>query len=516
VPQDYKTYPKPFKPNGPVVANIDTLLVPAREYSRPDRLVAWSNGPVLSIFEAGNPKPIATATFPEQPTGCAWMDKDLLVWGETKLSLYKNDGAEMVWAVDMGHLAPIEVIASDQPAAPDAANEQVAINQRLQRRVIINQGQRVLIRQANGVVRLGVPPAPAVKAVVGGPEQIDQVLPVGERILITTTSGRVASVESNSGHLSWQTRLTDRPIDRIVADENFTVIKAEDDAAIRLAVLDTFTGHVRGSKAYPRDSNSFPQNIALSPDGTLVYTLPDRLCLRDLYRPWDQHPIEKVVAPGQATFLGLTQPDQLVISEDRILALTDSGSGDRPGEKFVRLYSLQTGEPVLLKFGENQLDKAWSIGTKSSDVVLRVVGRRVYVIAPDAAICYSLDTPDEHYQMFDQDSGEGMSAQMSFIGQDYLLLLNGGTPPVAPNPAAPNAPPAGAAPPPANQQPAVSPSYTIYAFSRSERNGRESGRLDYSTPISDPAGITSAWQAMDGGLAYLTADHKLHMLIGAK
>jgi hypothetical protein len=504
-PQDYKKYPKPFLPNGPVIANVDALAVPLRDFRRPDRIVAWSSAAALTVYAPGGDKPLGSSQFPEQPRGCAWLDKNLLVWGDTKLALLKDDGATLAWTMDLGRLAPIEVIATDQPAAAVEPPNVAVMNARIRaNNVFIRQGGRVAIRGIQPVA------APAAKAVQGGPEQIEQVLPVGDRILLGTTFGRVGSIDSDSGRLAWQTRLTDRPIDRLLADEDFTVIKAEDDASVHLAVLDTYSGHVRGSRSYRRDTNSYPQNIALSPDGTLVYTLPDRVCLKDLYRPWDQKEIEKQAAPGQASFMGLGGPDQLIISENRILALTDSGTGDRgPGEKFVRLYSLETGEPMMLNVADGQqVEKALSIGSKSPDVVLRVVGPRVYMIAPDAAICYNLENPEDHYQMFDQES-EGMGAQLAFIGQDYLVLLNG-----AGAEAAANAPPAPAVP--RAEQPAISPSYMMYAFSRKPQNGRESGRLDYSTSISSPAGITSSWQPMEGGLVYVTADHKLHMLIGAR
>ena len=228
--------------------------------------------------------------------------------------------------------------------------------------------------------------------------------------------------------------------------------------------------------------------------------------------------VEHAMPAGQASFLNLTAPNQLVICEGRILALTDSGDGNHAGEKFVRIFSLETGEPVVLQFGENQMDKTWSLGTNSMDVSMHVIGRRLFVISPDAAVCYNLDSPDEFYQMFDQDTGEGMSAQISFIGKDYLVLLSGATappPPVQPV-AAPNPPPAPCCACGSAEQAAVSPTYTLYAFSRAEKNGRESGRLDYSTNIANPASITTSWQPMDGGLAYLSADRKMHILIGAK
>jgi hypothetical protein len=58
--------------------------------------------------------------------------------------------------------------------------------------------------------------------------------------------------------------------------------------------------------------------------------------------------------------------------------------------------------------------------------------------------------------------------------------------------------------------------YGLYAFGRYQTAHGESTRLDYPTKIEDAAGIKPSWQAMDGGLVYLTGDRKLHMLIGAK
>src|SRR5205807_3822988 len=104
-----------------------------------------------------------------------------------------------------------------------------------------------------------------------------QVQPVGERVMVTTTTGRLLSDETDGGRIAWQTRLTDRPADRLLANEEFTVLKTSDESTVRLVVLETYTGHIRGTKEFPLQSGSVPQNVALSPDGTLVYTMPDRV-----------------------------------------------------------------------------------------------------------------------------------------------------------------------------------------------------------------------------------------------
>lgn len=524
IPQDPHEYPKPFAATSPTIANVDSLAIALQDFARPDRFVTWSSGPLLAVYAAGTDKPLASShAFPEPAVGCAWLGKDLLVWGATHVAMIKSDGTEMSWQMDLARLASIDVIANDEPAPALPDNNVAAMNNRLliRNRMMINRGGRVIVR--GGMVPPMPIGAPAAKPMHEGPEQIDTVTPVADRILLATTTGRIVSLETDSGRLAWQTRLSDRPVDRLLADGDFTVVKAEDDSTVRLAVLDTFTGHVRGSKSWQRDSNNFPQNLALSPDGTLVYTMPDRICFKDLYRPWDQRAIEKVVTPAQgASFFGLIARDQLIISEGRALAVTDSGEGVRPGEKFVRLYSIETGEPVMLSFSDgSQLEKALSIGTKSPDVTLRMVGPRLFAIAPDAAMCYNLDLPDDHCQIFGQES-EGISAHTAFIGQDYLVILSP-TPPPGGN-AQPNAqvavvmpnPPPALPQPAAPAEPVVAPTWNVYAFRRQTNGGKESGRLDYDVPLTDAAGITSSWQPMDGGLVYLSADHKLHLLLGTK
>jgi hypothetical protein len=230
-----------------------------------------------------------------------------------------------------------------------------------------------------------------------------------------------------------------------------------------------------------------------------------------------------------------TQPDQLLIAEGRILALADDGSG-----KYVRVHSLETGQPVPLRYqsaqGEQFIDRILKAG-KSDQVSLRVVGPHLYVINPQGVISYNLDRPSETWASPDDDETVRLTARDSFIGQKYVVLLNeppskddaapipvvappAPLPPgVAPAPA-PNQPIGGApAPAPDGAAPAAITDYKLQIFGRypvSATNPKETGRLDYDPTIADPAGITPQWQASDGGFYYLTADSKLHVLRGSQ
>ena len=53
-------------------------------------------------------------------------------------------------------------------------------------------------------------------------------------------------------------------------------------------------------------------------------------------------------------------------------------------------------------------------------------------------------------------------------------------------------------------------------YPASPTNSAQSGRLDFKVDLTDSAGITGAWQAVDGGFYFLTGDQKLHILRGAR
>ena len=92
-----------------------------------------------------------------------------------------------------------------------------------------------------------------------------------------------------------------------------------------------------------------------------------------------------------------TQPDQLLISEGRILALAaDEGRQ----VWYVRIHSLETGQPVRLRYhstnGEQEIDRILVAG-KSEKVMMRVVGSHLYLASPGYLYSYNLDRPEESW-----------------------------------------------------------------------------------------------------------------------
>lgn len=546
-----RPYPKPFagmKPRQheiiatdvPVLEGATTLVLPDRDFARSDRILAWSPAG-LGIYKPGETKPAAiNKSFPntgagaaDAPRGVAWAGDVALVWGGGgRLAAIEADTGTAKWQIDFTRLTPVEVVRMNdggqapQPMDPNNVivngGGQIFINGnvRFQQRVILN---------ARGVaqVQMGVQPAAGVQPgqpapgqpappVANGGEQVVSVRPVGDRVLVTTTTGRVLSAELATGNIAWQTRFSDRAPDRLAATEDFTVLQTSDDVAVRLSALDTYSGRLLGTKPfYTQAGGATPVNLALAPDGTLVYTLPDRLCLRDLYKNWSED--EKVVTaappgqPGLPLYAGATQPGQLVVSEGRILAVADSGStqGLPPNEKYVRIHSLETGQPLQLQYEvaadgtKRKIDRLLTAGTKDWNVMLRTVGPHLYVIGPQTVFSYNLDHPAETWKG-STNTLEGLGRndanfRDAFIGQSYLVVLDQPVP-------GPGIEQAGA-------------KYRLHAFGRYHQEGAppgESGRLDHIVDLGDPSGIQAQWQAADSGFYFATGDGKVHMLLGAK
>jgi hypothetical protein len=281
-----------------------------------------------------------------------------------------------------------------------------------------------------------------------------------------------------------------------------------------------------------------PMNMALSADGTLVYTLPDRLVLKDLYK-WGDAAGERSIpgAAHQPPYTGATRPEQLVVSEGRILALADGGpqSGLSP-DKYVRLHSLETGLALPLRYkkgrGDEEVDRVLTTFNKSWDVALRVFGPHLYVVGGRAVVSYNLDRPSETWST--KDTLPTGNIRDAFIGQNFLAVLEQPEGLARPaDEAAAEIPPGirgrrnvAIAPLPGGlaQQPPQAPPdkpaqrlrlhvYGLYPVS--DKNPAESGRLDYVKEVTDPAGISGSWQAVDGGFCYVTGDGKLRMIRGA-
>ncbi|MGD0542461.1 MAG: PQQ-binding-like beta-propeller repeat protein, partial [Tepidisphaeraceae bacterium] len=208
---------KPFQPpaTGDTIAGVDALVVPPEGFSRNDRIIAWSGAGGLSVYPVARNKPLFYCpAILSSPLGAAWTDGNLLVW--TRDSIWAIDGTSgrSRWSIEMATLPAIA-------AAADAA------------------------------------PQPAQL------EQIARVLPLGDRVIAATTTGRIFAVDIRAGRVVWQSRVAG-VIDTLLANDDFTVIRMQDGQLVELLAFNSFSGEPIGRKSFSLDSGIVPVNLALA------------------------------------------------------------------------------------------------------------------------------------------------------------------------------------------------------------------------------------------------------------
>jgi hypothetical protein len=309
----------------------------------------------------------------------------------------------------------------------------------------------------------------------------------------------------------------DGGIARICANDDFVVAKVDDPSSTQLVAVNTYDGQLVKRMSFSNDSGSVPVNFALAPDGTLVWIQPDRLCGKDLFDPKKELNYELVAGQGDAhgpnvnvqmngqayapIYAGASNPDQLLISEGRILVVNNNG-------RYVSVHSLDTG--VLQDYKQpNGLRAEARLSTTSADgstpvsdwsVGLHLLGSKLYVCTRrNGPVCYNLDNLGMIWGGYlDTRTTPNVQFQEPYIGQDYMVIVDRPAPKRGANPENSIA--------------------RLDCYTRAPVEGtldRESGRIGHNPTIRDEAGITD-FQGVDGGFYYLTGDKKLHFLKGAR
>jgi outer membrane protein assembly factor BamB len=550
----------------PVIEDVDALLLPPRElrgkHARHDRVVAWSNGN-LAIYGVGSREPLGRSSLvTEQPRYAAWVDegKSLLAWGDTQVVMVAGANADKKWKVDLKALPRIDVIAGG--AATDqtiGANENAGGAEAEQ---VFPGGQRMILRRRviNGrMVQQwqAVPPQVNPAPVVGGAEQILHVRLIDDRIIVATSAGQLLAVKAADGSLAWHTRLSQAsPIIRMAATDDFVVSLLADGNSRQIVAVDTLTGQLVKRFTFGGESSgNVPVNLALAPDGMLVWITPDRLCGKDLFEPSkdlnygdgaaadaDELRARGAVNPNIAMngqpvgtqFAGAVNPDQLVISEGRVIVVAMDG-------RMVELHSLESGRLLDYKQASGQTAEARLVtasnnGTLNTtwNVSLNLVGTMLYVTSATAGpVAYDLDSPKRTWSGSVEVDPQTFDYQDPMIDPTFLVVLSKPAragavvvpgpgvrvPPGAPPPAPqPGGMPGGVGGQAQAQQQEIATTWRFHAYSRVKPKGpepKESGVLTYSYDLREDAGI-SEFQPVDGGFYYLTGDRKLKLLRGAR
>jgi hypothetical protein len=456
-----------------LISGVDALIVPLEGFARNDRIVTWDAKSGLSIYPIG--KRTAVCSCPavtESPHGAAWMDATLLAWTAGNASLIDAQNGKVLWQVNLAAMPAIQVI-SDSPTASPA-----------------DQGAPTMPDQS------------AQRASAPAGEQIVQVAPIGDRVVFATSIGRIFAVAAGpngNGRVVWQTRVSNHGVDELLANDDFTVVRFHDDPNVQLIVVHSFSGELAGRKQFAGDSA--PLSMALGADGTLVYSLPDRLCIQDLY---EANLGEQGMEPKFSTdpspqtpgiFAGLNQLNQLIVHGGRAFAVSDQG-------KLVRIYSLDTGKPWRYHSMDADADGDSQLPTDSSGsstVTLHISGNFLYVLSPGNLKVYRIDSPDVTWNTFSSMS-ETRDYEQLLFGKDYLIILD-------------------RRPPPLTISNKRSDHVRLLSCSRAPSRSKygpegESGKLVYDPEVSGLHGA-DAWQAVDGGIVYFSGG-AVHTLFGAR
>jgi hypothetical protein len=467
-----------------VIADVDVLVVPPRDlrtFARNDRVVTWTNKQGLSVYAVGTNTPLGTnSTITGEAKGCAWIGAELLVWTQDSIALLKGDEAGTLWSVALSALPSVDA-TPDEPEVAGAGGAGAGGQRQDPMIAQIEVQRRMARRRANFF-----PPAQAPQPQrVDGPERIMHVGAVADRMVLATSRGRVVALELSSGNVAWQTRVSEMPMLQFVTSDDFVAFRFVDERGMQIVALDTYAGQVVHSRAFTNESGEIPQNMALSPDGTLLYTLPNRLCAKDLYEPKKELKFgESSSIENNPAFSGMVGPEQLVVADGRVLAVSDNG-------QIVRVLSLEDG---------HESSNPLNTGANSANVWLRVVGSRLYCVSQRTACAYNLNDPDDHWPP-SMEVRLTPNVRDAFIGKRHLVLLD--------QPSAPNAEPLPAGQPASH--------FRLLAYARYSPAGKtgESGKLDQDPSVTHSAGIDATWQPVDGGFYYRSLDRKLHFLRGS-
>jgi outer membrane protein assembly factor BamB len=445
---------KPFQPESPdaKIIGVDAMVVPLEDFGRNDRIIAWSATDGLSVYPIGQNKPLFTCKgISDSPIGAAWMEGNLLAWSKEAIALIDGTSGQKRWSMDISTL-PAIVATGDSGAAP-AEN---------------------------------------------GPEEFADARPVNDRIVVTTTTGRLLGIDPAAGRVAWQTRVGGA-VNPLLANDDFTVVRTQDGQIVQIQVYNSLSGELLGKKSFGLETQTYPINLALAADGTLVYTLPGQLCIQDLFEAnlsaqgMEPDVAKDVEFPNQPPMFpgsGQPEPQQLLIHGGRVFALANSG-------KEIRIFSIDTGE--LWQTEERNGPQTTGVvptQSTSAKVRLHISGNYLFAFSPRNLITFRIDPPKPGWN-WKYDPTRVTNYQQILFGKDYLALVD------RPGP-------------PATESNRPGNRLTLNFFNRmvKELPDEEAGALIFNPELS-VIDDNLALQPVEGGIAYFTG-HTIQFLMGAR
>ena len=418
------------------------------------------------------------------PVDVAWPTPTiLLVRSRNQLSALDISAGKILWSITPDKLPAVPQLEADGEPADDA-------------QVDATPDVRIQIQQmgmANAVIvaRMGNPQPDADPA---GTDVSALALAPG-KVVFGTTSGRLVAARIEDGSMLWQAQLGQGSIGRVDACDDFAAARLDSPHLSRLTAIDMTTGQrVFGRVA----ANINPiHNLVLSSDGRLIFTQGSRLLCKDLFDPSDRMLFDSGLNENTMGFYGQSAPDQLLATDDAIIAVADSGAS-------VRMFSPITGRQILPGGGGATGRPALSLmpgmpgdrpGPQLRQMRTHLVMAEPYIYVYSQGIVRALNVqraePADR-MLPAQATGPITNLGPVVPGLMHLVALEQ---PFRPG----NAGNAG------NAQPAAS--ISLYAFSRLQGAKSESGRLEQAITLKQDGGITSC-QLIEGGLYLSTGDSR--------
>jgi outer membrane protein assembly factor BamB len=494
-----KPPPEPFseKPDS-AIAGVSKLIVPDNDPPRNDRVITYGAEAGVRVFAPGQQRPVMSSpAMTSPPLHASWVEQNLLLWNESELVFLAEDG-RLLWRAPLSMMQKIDVVQSKPDAAsppPPVAqpNQPVAggiIIDRGNARIFIAGDNQQMIILPNGAVQLLPNGAAAAAAPIEKPaqEQIRDVRVLVDRAIVGTTDGRIIAIALDGGKTLWQTQLGEHAANNLLATDDFVVARYLDTInSAQLVVYDTFTGQVISRRSFESEAGapSVPINLALAPDGMLIYLLPTQIVGVDLFAPDALNKKETYKKTGDVQ--AAVDPEDLILSGDQMIIT----ASDNRNAAVVKVYKIRSGAAVPFNLSDvvTRIEQNQNAGR----FIIRASGPKIFVATPKQYLGYDMKhgTPWFGPEMIP------ISLRDMILGEDYVLVMS--------EPSSLRA----------RRQPgAPTPALHLQLYSRAPIDNKESGRLDHEFSILEPSGI-AGWQAVNGGLYYTDNQQRLHFLRGS-
>ncbi|MBC7782838.1 MAG: PQQ-binding-like beta-propeller repeat protein, partial [Burkholderiales bacterium] len=415
------------------VNGIKAIIRQQQPVARTDRIVALKTDSKIVQFQSGSIKPLnSPVKVDEVPIGCAYGGDILVVVSQAGITAIHRDSGGEAWRFALPSLPAAElagegIASGESELVPDDADVPAQVNLAMRDPRLNVRGRQIII---NGQARFGMVALEADEENPpdeGGPERIAHFRVLSDRVVFATNEGRVVCLDLGKGTLLWQARLSDQSLRHFQAIDDFVVVSVKD--AIEnsdVFVLDTIGGrivkHIRYTVDHIRSTQPQGQlvNLVLSGDGVLVLMMTNRLEGIDLFDPAAPKVQQKPQA--EPAFLLSAGPEQLVITDDRVLALYLSGSG----QQSVRAYELRSLRP--LRTGDAGIEASFASGVAANNergqaLSIRTAGAAFYIVGPKSLAAYHLDKGWDWKALLMEQRDRGASRDM-FVTQDYCVLLH--------------------------------------------------------------------------------------------